>query len=76
MIHGTARIVECNSCQTYTTIGRFSTDPKCPTCGKQSIQTNKNKLQKKYGLSVFHVFFYGWDVWNKLEHEGRDWGDD
>lgn len=66
MAHGSPRIVVCYHCKQYSWIERFSQDPKCPICNKQSEQITKEELREKYNLSHFYDFGFYFD-WIKID---------
>lgn len=66
MAHGTPRINICYDCNQYTLVSRFSANPKCPTCGKESEQTNKDKIREKYIIGFFYDWKLNFEHWEKI----------
>ncbi len=66
MAHGTPRINICKDCNHYTLVPRFSENPKCPSCGKVTEQTNKEKIREDYKKSVFYEFNLNFDKWTHI----------
>ena len=71
MAHGTGRIVICFDCNQYTWVERFSKDPPCPTCGKASTQTTKDKIQKTYWISLFYNWKFPHEKWETITEPKR-----
>ena len=66
MAHGTPRINICYDCDQYTLVSRFSANPKCPRCGKESEQTNKDKIREKYTIGFFYDWKLNFEHWEKI----------
>lgn len=66
MAHGTPRINICYDCDQYTLVSRFSVNPKCPNCGKESEQTNKDKIREKYTIGFFYDWKLNFEQWEKI----------
>ena len=67
MAHGTSRVNICHNCRQYTLVERFSSDPKCPTCGKTSSQTSKDDIRKKYTITLFYAWVLHFNHWEKIK---------
>lgn len=63
MAHGNPRINICYNCDRYTLVSRFSANPICPICGKESAQTNKDEIKEKYNIGFFHDWRLNFDYW-------------
>ena len=66
MAHGKPRINICYDCDQYTLVSRFSQNPKCPVCGKESEQTDEDKIMDKYRIGIFHNWNLNFDHWVKI----------
>ena len=67
MAHGTPRINICFNCHQYTLVGRFSINPNCPICGRESKQTTKDEIKEKYQISIIYNWDLSFDKWVKLK---------
>ena len=66
MAHGNPRINICHNCNKYTLVNRFAQDPVCPSCGRLSIQTNKEEIKEKYTLSLFYDWDLNFNHWERI----------
>ena len=71
MAHGSPRINICYNCNQYTLVSRFSQNPQCPTCGKKSEQTDKDKIRDKYCIGLFYDWKLNFDHWVVINEELR-----
>jgi len=66
MAHGSPRINICMSCNRYILVPRFSPNPDCPDCGKESGQTSREKLRDMYNLGILYEFKLAFNSWSKI----------
>lgn len=71
MAHGSPRINICYDCNQYTLVPRFSKDPNCPTCGKVSEQTDKQKIRETYWIAFLYDFKLNFEHWEKINESKR-----
>lgn len=69
MAHGSPRINICYDCDQYILVSRFSENPICPNCGKESEQTTKDKIRDKYIIGFFYEWKLHFNYWVKLENK-------
>lgn len=71
MAHGSPRINICYDCNQYTLVSRFSENPKCPTCGKESEQTDKQQIIEKYNIGFLYEWRLNFHHWEKIREPRR-----
>lgn len=66
MAHGTPIINICFDCRQYTLTSRFSPNPKCPNCVRETEQTTEDKIREKYSIGIFYNWDLNFDRWVKI----------